>query len=891
MISQRLYSDELIGRREELQFLTEEFRAASHAGVRLVTIEGEAGIGKSRLLHEFFAGIEKRAGTVAGHCREEIRAPYLPFTEVVEYLDPRSRLAALRPREHGSYSEEKWEYFNAVADVVRSACTRRPLALALEDAQWADSASVELLNFLVQRLRGVPCLLIVTLRSEPFAERTSAAVLRSAASRAGASLIHLRGLSRNDVRHLVQACLAKQGVRLDPAMLAQIEVLCEGNALFAEELARTALENGTIAFNREVPVTLGAILAERLLPFSEVERGLLHRAALIGPAFDATFLASLCSCSEAQVLEVMQRAVARGLVYELEEKPAHFTFRHALIRRVLSDQLVIALAAPLHVRIAQALEDRAEAGEHAAELAYHWSAARVAGKARIWNQAAAQSAWDVYAYRDAIRFYTDALRWEYPPGSARALVYERLGVLLYTEGCGEEPSQWFARAYDEYASCGNDIGAAHALLLQADQSWVDARTQDSVRAALQSALQLKQLGHSQMYCQALLTVARFSVTLGQLDRALAHLQAVSALSEHFDAGSRAAWHEVRGETYAVLGRTHASQQDFRAAARLAAQTGISELISQIENNFALAAFDLGEFDLAAARHQIAVDEALRSGLLWRIAYCSINYARTLMYKGDLNRARQFAREAIEAGVTTATFKTKAAAVGIPLALALNDRALLAACADESALQAAEQSGEIQRIASVAAAFAQLRLAQDDVAQARALLTRALHAIPHAHRAWELLIAVARWGEENEIELARSLLSSAVGRPRLKRAHRLLFEALIRVRFGSADASRTARIAADQFARMGNAFYSAIALEAAGQKKTATPACGPAAGGLTARQREIAALAACGETNKGIASRLSISEHTVEHHLSEVFARLGLRSRTQLALLLSKEGSI
>ncbi len=412
------------------------------------------------------------------------------------------------------------------------------------------------------------------------------------------------------------------------------------------------------------------------------------------------------------------------------------------------------------------------------------------------------------------------------------------------------------------------------------------------------------LGHPQMYAQALLTVARYSVTLGHLDQTRAHLQSIEALREHFDPGSRAAWHEVRGETNAVLGQTAPALADFRAAARLAAQSGVSELISQIENNFALAAVELGDLDLAIARHQIAVDEAHRTGLMWRIAYSSLNYARTLTLKGELERARALTWEALDAGVTTATFKTKAASVGIPLALLLNDRALLGACADEPAIELAQQSGEIQRIASVSAAFAGLRVAQGSRKEARGLLAGAVRAIPHAHRAWELFIAVAQWGDPQDVELARGLLEAAVGRPLVKRAYRLLFRALAS---RAPESARIARMAASCFARMGNALYETLALEAAGEIKQAGERYrqmgavrsseaeaafqkGPLSE-LTARQMQIADLVARGQTNRAIAHQLGISEHTVEHHLSDIFSRLRLKSRTQLAHMLGQSESI
>ncbi len=887
MISRPLYSDEFVGRRDELGFLAEEFRAACESRLRFLIVDGEAGIGKTRLLNEFLRTLDGTATVAVGHCSEYVRTPYLPFSEIVETLDPRARLAALRPRRDGlRASDEKWAYFYAAVEVVRTEAARRPVVIAIEDAQWADEASIDLLRFLMGRIGSARCMIIVTLRRDAVIPGPAESALRSAAMRVRAATVQLRALRRHEIKRLVQEALTARSAHVDPATLARIEDLAEGNPLFAEELANIALESGMLSFQKQVPVTAQAILNERLSGFTAHDRDLLYRAAAIGERFDAPMLSAIAECSIDDVIDLLDRAARRGLVHE--DAGGRFRFRHALIREVLADQLVLALAGPLHMRIAQQLEAAPDAPARAAQLAYHWSAARVADKACVWNERAAEVARQVYAYRDAIRFYTEALRWHKGRSTHRASLYERLGNLLYIEGFGEEPARWFALARAEYEACASGVGAAHAMLLLADQYWVDARTRDGVRMAGEAAEALKILGHDQMYAEALLSVARYAITLGDLDLSRAYLREAFPLQQAFDVGSRASWHEIRAEVNAVAGDRSSAVAEFRAAAQLAAQSGVSELISQIENNSALAAFDLGDLDLAVARHQIAVDEAHRTGMMWRIGYSSLNYARTLMYQMELERAREITWQALETGVTTATFKTKAASVGIPLALLLNDRALLDACANEQSLELARDSGEIQRIASVSAAFAQLRVAQGSMSEARTILHHAVRSIAHAHRAWDLFIAIARWGDNSDVTFARALLERAAGRAIVKRAYRLLFDAL-----RSTDVQRRARLArlsARSFERMGNRLYAAVAAEAAGDKAAPTipgTAQRPAepdvlATALTPRQVQIAELVAQGQTNREIAERLSISEHTVEHHLSAIFERLGVRSRAQVA---------
>jgi DNA-binding CsgD family transcriptional regulator len=284
---------------------------------------------------------------------------------------------------------------------------------------------------------------------------------------------------------------------------------------------------------------------------------------------------------------------------------------------------------------------------------------------------------------------------------------------------------------------------------------------------------------------------------------------------------------------------------------------------------------------------------------WRVAYSALNYANTLTFKGELAQARGLVWEAIESGVTTATFKTKAAAVGIPLALLLNDRRLLEACSDDAALAFAARSGEPQRIAAVTAAFAALRTAQGSGAQAGELLERAFEAISRPHRCVSLLLHVAASNDPKARLWVERTFASALLRPRIRRALRLLLSAL--TPGVAANESHIARLAATACARVGWRLHETHAIEAAGNAREAhgryvqmgdvrdaarvagtLEATGLAGSGLSPRQVQIAQLVADGETNRGIAQRLHISEHTVEHHLSTIFTRLGLRSRSALA---------
>jgi tetratricopeptide (TPR) repeat protein len=798
MISLAPYSDAFVGRHRELELLHEESR--SNRGARFIAIEGEAGIGKSRLVREFVQQLENTA-VAFGQCVEQIRRPYLPIEQLLEGFARRLQRPPVT-REGRAAAQDRAAYFEDVADAFRREAMRKRVVLVLEDVHWADETSIELLRYLTSALSDAPILVIMTMRPFGSLENPALAALRLSLQRARGTAMTLNGLRRNDTRTLIARMSAKLGKELEPQLVTRIETLCDGNPLFAEELTRIVVDNGEISFASNMPLSAQAMLSERLSTFTEAQRGILVRAAIVGQTFSAAFVAEIAGIAEEDVLATAQRAFERDILLRERARPGVFTFRHSLIRQALADQLVVALAAPLHLRIAEAIEQSDSADARADELAHHYGEARDAERARRYYERAAQSAWTNYAYRDAIRYYIEALKWEYPAGRERAAICERLGMLFYIDGVGEEPLRWFRRAHQEYENLGDAAGMAYVLLLIGDQQWVDARTSESLRSATEAAAKLERLGKEQLSTDAMLSVARFAITLGNAQQAAAQIRSLARRYKRFEPRQRAAFHEIRAEIGGALGDAREALADSEQAVQFAAQTGSNELIAQTENNAALVAFDLGELDRAISHHERALEEAHRTGLMWRVGYSAITYAQTLMWRGDLKKARTHVIEALECGVTTATFKTKVAAVGIPLALMMNDRQLLAACADEEALEFAERSHELQRIASVGAAFAELRASQGSASEAETIIANAITSIPHGHRAWNLWITAGTCGRPEDVALARTLLAGSTGRSRMLRAHAVLLAALGTRNGDEARVVRLATVAKRLFALMG-----------------------------------------------------------------------------------------
>ncbi|HZO92599.1 MAG TPA: AAA family ATPase [Candidatus Baltobacteraceae bacterium] len=897
MIARPIVNETFVGRREPLAFLENEFRLAREGAARVVMLEGDAGIGKTRLVDELAARLAPRAAVVRGRCEAEIVRAYDPFVAILRQLETRGRNRVTHLDRASGTIRDDAGFRDAVLATLAREGARKPLLCVVDDVHAADAGTLALLAYALRELRSARVLLVVAYRLEDDATERRLAALRSAATRAGGATLRLERLARNEMRDLLQRCAAARDVRVPPETFVQIEELADGNPLFAEELLGAALRDPALRLDRDVPLSARAIAAARLAGFDDEERDVLVHAAVAGRWVDAPLVAALVERPPARIAGILRRAVACGL---LDADDDRFRFRHEIVRRVLGAELVFALAAPLHVRIATALENDPSAS--AAELAQHWAAARVPDRARRWFETAAGEAQRAGAYRDAIRYYSEALRCNYPPGEARAAVYERLGTVLYRDGCRDEPLPRFTRCRDERTALRDALGAARALLLIADQHWVDGRTTESLASASEAARALERLDRPELAAQAALAAARFEITLGRPVRAEAELRAAEIHAGALTAELRANLHEIRAEVRAAYGETRGALRDCAAASRIARRTGDGELVAMTENNVALVACDLGHVELALRHHRRALDAAVRSAIPWRIAYCALNFARSLTLAGDLTQARTLLDTALETGVDTPTFRTKAASVGIPLALLVGDRRLADASADPRALEIAWGSGEIQRIGSVSASMAELRAAGGDADGARAIVRRALDAVPHVHRCWPLVLAAARFGDAADLTRARDLVARSRGRARVRRAHRILLQAFAGEP-GSAARVARGRLAARQFAAIGWLPSRIVALECAGDREEADAlraqigaarpdrASSDAAPedpvrALSHRQRQIAELIALGATNREIAARLHISEHTVEHHVSHVFTRLGVRSRARLAALVS-----
>jgi DNA-binding SARP family transcriptional activator/lipopolysaccharide biosynthesis regulator YciM len=454
----RPHNDQLVGREVEWASLLGAYQAAGDAG-HVVVLEGEAGIGKTRLAEAFLAYVAGRGSvTVAARCYPgETELAYGPFVEGLSgaiggedlawrlegipghFLAEASRLlpelAGLRPglpsppplAAPGAQSR----FFEGVCRVLLAVCEGpSPGVLFIDDAHWADASSLDLLAYLVRRLRPGLCV-VLTWRGEqvPADHRLHGLVMEAQQARA-ATVLRLSRLSRAAVEELVRSVVGDEdglGERLYDET--------EGLPLFVGEYL-AAVASGSLAADEEawsLPGGVRDLLHGRLGAVGETGWQVLNAAAVIGRSFDFDTVREASGRSEEEAVAAIEELTDRGLVEEVKgagDRSPAYDFSHEKLRALVYEETSLARRRLLHRRVAEALARRAkrrrETGSLASQIAHHYRLAGQDAEAANYFRIAGKHARALYANRDALSHFRAALALGHPDA---AKLHEAIGDL------------------------------------------------------------------------------------------------------------------------------------------------------------------------------------------------------------------------------------------------------------------------------------------------------------------------------------------------------------------------------------------------------------------------------------------------------------------------------
>ncbi|MET9249901.1 BTAD domain-containing putative transcriptional regulator [Nonomuraea sp. NPDC003709] len=398
-------ADGLVGRSEELAILREAMRRAVDGGTGLVIIEGEPGVGKTRLMEEVAREADDRDVLVAwGRCIEDGGAPPLwPWLQVV-----RTVLDGVAAPERGSWlkgalghllqphddtltgqvlpgGSGQFHLFEKVASLIAHVSSQQPVMVVVDDLQWADVASLHLFGHLICRSPAGTVLLGALRDRAPVPGSELARMLAEASRSSGHRRLGLGPLGPPEVAELVRREIGRVP-GLDVART--IHARTAGNPFFVRELARLLDGGGPLtedaAARAGVPSTVRGVVRDRMAALDNDAKDLLEIAALIGPDVDLSLLARVADLDSASCLARLEPVEALGLLAPAPEDPYSFRFVHDLVRESVSETTSPRHATRLHLRVANALEQTVPDGEFVPErVAHHlWAAGPLAEPAR-----------------------------------------------------------------------------------------------------------------------------------------------------------------------------------------------------------------------------------------------------------------------------------------------------------------------------------------------------------------------------------------------------------------------------------------------------------------------------------------------------------------------------
>lgn len=391
----------LVGRVEELAVVWQAVESALAGHTGLVLVEGEPGVGKTRLVEEVTDAAHRRgAHVVWGNCLEDAGAPSMwPWVRaigtVLDALAPASRekwltseLGYLVESDDRAPAEPEqadaggqFRLFERVVALLREVSAARPVVLVIDDLQWADVASLQLFGHLAVRLpSGVA--IIGTFRDRAPTPGTELSRLLAVTSRvSGHRRIRLGPLGPAGVAELVRR---EAGRDLGDGVVRSIHARTAGNPFFVRELSRLLAAGGYISGDAAVPATVRDVVRDRVSHLDDEAHDLLQTAALIGRDVDLGLLARVAGLDTQTCLDRLEPVEHLGLLGPTPGNPFSLRFAHDLVRESVATATSPHRMVRLHLRVADALEDTESSLESVAErVAHHlWAAGPLADPSR-----------------------------------------------------------------------------------------------------------------------------------------------------------------------------------------------------------------------------------------------------------------------------------------------------------------------------------------------------------------------------------------------------------------------------------------------------------------------------------------------------------------------------
>ncbi|MEO7082857.1 MAG: diguanylate cyclase [Gemmatimonadaceae bacterium] len=418
-----------VGRDDEFHRLKRALELTCDSGARIACITGEAGVGKTALVKCLSAELHARGGLLAvGRCTEaDAKPPLAPWAEALASLNQHDASAdrlstnalsfiASLTAARSEPGAKRYELLDGIVSFVRLASVECPVAILIDDAQWADAATWDAIEYVIGALEHERVLICLTMRTED--TRGEALVRRNRLLRD--ERFHEIALSRLSEAVVHQWLSAVFGGEATRELIAYLHRHSEGNPLLATQLVRTLFENGAVRHengrwtlrserDQPLPIVLTGLMDRRLERLAPDTRAFLNTAAVIGREFDIDLAIAAGAATEDETLDAIDDAIAHGVIESRNDASgANFAFTHGLLVDAIHRGINSRRLARIHERIARAMET--VSSERAAEIALHYDRAGIPRKPYRYAMIAGGASAANYARSEARQFFEIAER-------------------------------------------------------------------------------------------------------------------------------------------------------------------------------------------------------------------------------------------------------------------------------------------------------------------------------------------------------------------------------------------------------------------------------------------------------------------------------------------------
>jgi predicted ATPase len=712
---------DLLGREEEFTALNEHMSQAIQGGGRLVFVTGVTGVGKSHFMEEFKNHASGQGVKVlSGKCLyNESPIPYFPFTEALKQMDDSSEaepgaldtdgsdaaagmagarfgmgMLGLSAADDSSVSDdsslgflpfgggldqetsiqkidlsqERSRIFDEIYLTIEKIAEKEPLLLAIDDLQWADEATLQLLHYLARKIRTYRVLICCAYSEDEIVptggkEHPVTRMLERMSSERLFHRIRLKGLNREAIAHIIRQMLNMPDV--PNAFIDNLYEQSEGNPFFVSEVVRSLQDEGIVGYIREgdvlerisVPRSVKDVIGRRLKRLDENTLKVLRQAALIGNEFNFEILTKVTGIDEFQLLDAIDKLLEEKILLEVEDNTADaevYRFENIQIRTVLMDRLSGSRKRIMHKRIAEITEDyyKDNVDEVVYSLARDFYKGKDYQKACQYSLMSANKAMRLFAVEDAHQYLNSALDSMEKMGHPDEMRPERIeltmkvGDFSHVLGYWDEASEAYNKIID-MAREGEDehVAIAHIKLGYAFQvrgMWDEANTN------YEKGLEISQVAQNKHdIAESERGLGYIHWRLGEYTDALDHYKnALQNATEAQDRHTIAILYIEMGNVYNDLGSPEKAIEFYNKSIESLMEFEDYGEMSRAFNNLGDISMKMGEWQKAVGFFMECEETAKKIGRKDMIGWSLFNAGEAYANLGKLEEAKGNNRKAL-----------------------------------------------------------------------------------------------------------------------------------------------------------------------------------------------------------------------------------------------------